>query len=315
MVPTMMSKPPNKRGMPVWVWAVVGLVVLAVIAGGGFALFGRGAVTASTPTIAPIAAALTQQAITASAPTTAPIAAALTQQAATAALSNKATIVVNLPGSYQDKVGCATQWDAACPATVMTKGDDGKYTLTVKLPAGNYEFKVVEGNNWNVNYGSDGELYGRNYLLKVAADDTVTFVYDAVTHLVKASSKAATLVALPPNAIIAIGYLPYGGNLHSNNRLYSFEVHADGELVLYDNHSNKTMWSSKSKGDPSALVMQDDGNLVLYAKDGSIIWASGKTGKTGDYFLILQDDGNMVVYQGKINAPNTKLIWATNTAQ
>ena len=103
--------------------------------------------------------------------------------------------------------------------------------------------------------------------------------------------------------------------LLSLNKLYRFEVHPTGELVLYDNYSNKTMWSSKSKGDPEFLVMQDDGNLVLYAKNGSIIWASDKTGKKGDYFLTLQDDGNLVVYQGPPNGANITPIWATNTAR
>ena len=41
--------------------------------------------------------------------------------------------MVNLPGSYQDKAGCGAQWDPACEATAMVKGDDGLYTLTVQL--------------------------------------------------------------------------------------------------------------------------------------------------------------------------------------
>ena len=52
----------------------------------------------------------------------------------------------------------------------MTKGDDGKYTLTVELPAGNYEFKIAEGGNWTVNYGSGGQPDGQNYRVKVTAE-------------------------------------------------------------------------------------------------------------------------------------------------
>jgi serine/threonine protein kinase len=297
MAPTMMSKPKKRSGLPVWIWAVIGVVLLAVIAGGGFALFGRGSTPVASPTKA-AAAVLPTKAV-----------------AATVAPTNTLALRVNLPGSYQVEVGCDAQWDPACPATVLKKGDDGKYTLTVKLPAGSYEFKVAMDGGWTVNYGSDGKRDGRNYLLNVAADSAVTFVYDPATHMVTTSSKTATISALLPDAIIATGVLPIGGHLLSNNNLYRFEVLMDGELVLYDNYSGKIMWSSKSKGDPDALVMQDDGNLVLYGKNGTVLWATEKTGKQGDYFLLLQNDGNLVVYKGINGSPNVTPIWSTGTAR
>ncbi len=97
--------------------------------------------------------------------------------------------MVNLPGSFQDKVGCGAQWDPACEATAMKKGDDGKYTFEVKIPAGDYEFKVALNGDWTVNYGSDGKEGGPNYALKLAADSTVTFIYDPETHLVEFTAK------------------------------------------------------------------------------------------------------------------------------
>lgn len=92
--------------------------------------------------------------------------------------------MVNLPGSYQDKAGCGSAWDPACEATAMTLGDDGLYTLTIQLPAGDYEFKVALDGAWTVNFGSDGKQDGPNYPLKLAADGTVTFTYDPATQLV-----------------------------------------------------------------------------------------------------------------------------------
>jgi len=92
--------------------------------------------------------------------------------------------MVNLPGSYQDKAGCGAAWDPACEATAMQQGDDGLYTLTVELPAGDYEYKVALDGAWTVNYGSDGAQDGPNYTLSLAADSTVTFTYDPETHLV-----------------------------------------------------------------------------------------------------------------------------------
>jgi maltose-binding protein MalE len=97
--------------------------------------------------------------------------------------------MVNLPGSYQDKVGCGGQWDPACEKTGMVKGDDGLYTLTVTIAAGEYEYKVALDGAWTVNYGSDGALEGPNYTLSLAADSEVTFTYNPETHLVEVTIK------------------------------------------------------------------------------------------------------------------------------
>jgi hypothetical protein len=93
--------------------------------------------------------------------------------------------MVNLPGSYQDEAGCGAEWDPACEATAMEEGDDGLYTLTVELPAGEYEYKVALNGDWTVNYGSDGKQDGPNYALALESDSTVTFTYDPETHLVE----------------------------------------------------------------------------------------------------------------------------------
>ena len=96
--------------------------------------------------------------------------------------------MVNLPGSYQKGSGaCGADWDPACEGTAMTQGDDGLYTLTIDIPAGEYEYKVALDGAWTTNYGSDGAQDGPNYALSLAADSTVTFVYDPETHLVEAT--------------------------------------------------------------------------------------------------------------------------------
>jgi maltose-binding protein MalE len=97
--------------------------------------------------------------------------------------------MVNLPGSYQDKAGCGAQWDPACPATAMVKGDDGLYTLTVQLVTGDYEFKVALNGDWKVNYGSDGAQDGPNYKFSLTADSSVTFTYNPETKLVEVKTQ------------------------------------------------------------------------------------------------------------------------------
>jgi len=92
--------------------------------------------------------------------------------------------MVNLPGGYQSLAGCGADWDPACEATAMVEGDDGLFTLTVDIPAGDYEYKVALNGDWGINYGSDGQQDGPNYTLSLAEDSTVTFTYDPETHLV-----------------------------------------------------------------------------------------------------------------------------------
>jgi maltose-binding protein MalE len=92
---------------------------------------------------------------------------------------------VNVPGSFQAAAGCPTDWDPACEATNMTLGDDGLWTLTVELPAGDYEGKVAINGGWTINFGLDGELDGANYTFSLASDGTVTFTFDPTTNLLE----------------------------------------------------------------------------------------------------------------------------------
>jgi len=57
------------------------------------------------------------------------------------------------------------------------------------------------------------------------------------------------------------------------------------------------------------LVLQGDGNLVLYDANGTALWNTGTHGRgTGPYKLALQDDHNLVLYAA--GGP----IWSSGTA-
>jgi hypothetical protein len=96
---------------------------------------------------------------------------------------------VSVPGSYQVAAGCDGDWDPACEATTMSDDDgDGVYTLTVTLPAGEYEFKAAINGTWDVNYGADGEFNGENLTLSLADESEVTFSFDSATNEISAST-------------------------------------------------------------------------------------------------------------------------------
>jgi hypothetical protein len=98
--------------------------------------------------------------------------------------------MVNVPGSWQAaaNIGCG-DWDPACEASALTEGEDGLFTGTFNLPAGDYEAKVALDGSWTTNYGVDGEQDGANYTFSLAADGTVTFTYDPNTHLLTIETK------------------------------------------------------------------------------------------------------------------------------
>lgn len=92
--------------------------------------------------------------------------------------------IVTLVGNLQDELGGSGEWNPADQATQMKLQKTGKYILTGKLPAGNYEYKIVINGTWDENYGADGARNGENYKLSLDKETEVTFVYDDTTHRV-----------------------------------------------------------------------------------------------------------------------------------
>lgn len=92
--------------------------------------------------------------------------------------------IVGVPGSYQDEAGCEADWNPACEVTFMEAQGDGIYTLTVTIPAGEYEYKVAMNGAWDENYGVDGERDGANLVLVLEEETEVTFTYDDNTNII-----------------------------------------------------------------------------------------------------------------------------------
>lgn len=106
--------------------------------------------------------------------------------------------------------------------------------------------------------------------------------------------------------------LPPGTTLLANNLIRSGDgrfnliMQTDGNLVLY--YYNYPLWNSKTNGKPvNRAIMQNDGNLVLYSAANVAYWASNTAGYPGA-FAVVQDDGNFVIYQSGIAR------WASNTS-
>jgi WD40 repeat protein len=103
------------------------------------------------------------------------------------------------------------------------------------------------------------------------------------------------------------GLMP-GGSIKSADGRFTLIMQADGNLVLYG-PDNQALWASNTSGHPNVfdVIMQADGNLVVYDGQNQALWASNTNGKPGAT-LTVQNDGNVVIYDTS-NHP----VWATNT--
>jgi hypothetical protein len=120
----------------------------------------------------------------------------------------------------------------------------------------------------------------------------------------------------------------YRQSCGGDNRRWELILQGDSNLVLYDcsYYPRRWIWNSGTNGYPfDALLMQDDGNLVIYPAGCPIVdyyhglrlcqtytpayWASQTYKKPiwPNTKFLLQYDGNLVIYS------NQTAIWATMT--
>lgn len=86
-----------------------------------------------------------------------------------------------------------------------------------------------------------------------------------------------------------------GQQLVSANGWYRLILQNDGNLVIYSK-GGSFVWSTQTQGSGAVrLSMQADGNLVLYRSNGTFVWNPGMSLGAGQY-AVLQNDGNFVVY-------------------
>jgi len=89
-----------------------------------------------------------------------------------------------------------------------------------------------------------------------------------------------------------------GKSVSSTNQEYELAFQGDSNLVLYHlvDGSGTPVWSSGTVGQPNPgnLVMQGDGNLVMYDQSGKPIWHSETDGHN-DASLALYSNGRLAI--------------------
>jgi hypothetical protein len=222
------------------------------------------------------------------------------------------------------------------PGTTMNAGDyivspNGKFVTTMQYDgnlvtyagsravwssgtAGNYGNYAIFQNDGNfvVYNAGNGPLWwsttwgvGANNLklqddgnIHIYANSTEKFTSDNRVNSY-ARNNVGTQIASPTR-------LNAGDYIKSPDGRYTLVMQDDGNLVLYS-ADTASIWNSGTAGQPgSYAVMQNDGNLVVYNSGNVPLWWSGTWGN-GASTLKLQNDGNLVVYRNSDNA----FTWAT----
>lgn len=122
------------------------------------------------------------------------------------------------------------------------------------------------------------------------------------------TSEGARPAPAPPqlDELPAPGALTAGDRLVSADRGTTLVMQQDGNLVVYGGTGNRARWHTRTHGNPGArLRLQSDGNLVVYSREDKPLWNSGTRGAQR---LTVQDDGNIVLY-----SPANTPLWHTAT--
>jgi hypothetical protein len=101
-------------------------------------------------------------------------------------------------------------------------------------------------------------------------------------------------------------FLSEGEALFSQNGRFFLIMQLDGNLVLYRD-AWVPLWSTSTFGSGNRALFQVDGNLVVYRSDWGSLWASHSNGHWGGD-LIVENDGNLV-----IRDVTGKTVWTTGT--
>lgn len=112
------------------------------------------------------------------------------------------SVIAIAPGNFQSELGCSGDWDPSCLRSWLEDPDgNGTYQFsTDALPAGDYEAKVAINEAWDESYGAGGDPLGGNIAFTVPADATVTFSYDAVSHVLSVTSTTGTTTSITSDA-------------------------------------------------------------------------------------------------------------------
>src|SRR5215469_13269034 len=93
-----------------------------------------------------------------------------------------------------------------------------------------------------------------------------------------------------PDRLTANQQLGVSDELISNNGRVNLLVQSDGNIVLYRTMFDIALWDSNTVGASlDHVTMEAEGNLVAYSRTGAPVWATETSGHPGAW-CVVQDD-------------------------
>jgi hypothetical protein len=143
----------------------------------------------------------------------------------------------------------------------------------------------------------------------VVVYETIQGSYESAWNSLHHGGRVISALATPllSDRLSATGATVLGQNqfLRSADGRYFLLLQSDGNLVLYG-PGYHILWNSKTSGDPATqLIMQNDGNVALYNQSLSVSYFNTVTHGDPATQLVLQSDGNLVLY----NQTLTQYFW------
>ena len=180
-------------------------------------------------------------------------------------------------------------WNACDAAYIMNDQEDGTYTLTLAVVAGDYELKVTDG-TWDNSWGGEGG----NYIFKAYTDGEVVVTFDTNTYTVSVTGDCLNEPVVEPEpltiysmhvagmeGLCGVNWDPTANQMDCAMGIYSitftnvaagtyeFKFAANGEWT-YDwasgiempSGETQTAWF-KAQGNSSVVVAEDGSTVTL----------------------------------------------------
>lgn len=223
-----------------------------------------------------------------------------------------------LPGAYMESSSgqYGLYWDAG----YLVEEHDGWFVWVLEQEVQDARLVMQEDGNAVV-YSSTGPVFwtgtaGNPGAYMVLQDDGNLVVYSSAGRpLWQNAAFSDSIIATNGGGGFdpAQGTLLSGHYLTSSDRRWKLVMQSDGNLVLYA-PTGAPRWWSGTAGNPGAeLVAQTDGNVVVYDVSGRPLWQSGTRMTNDVVFLMVQTDGNVVLYELTGSGESVSPIWWTGT--
>ncbi|MET9647238.1 hypothetical protein ACFZB6_25270 [Streptomyces syringium] len=104
-------------------------------------------------------------------------------------------------------------------------------------------------------------------------------------------------------------WLMTGNSLFSEDGSVEFKCQEDGKVAIYWGGQCRWQNTKEQRYDVKGLIMQGDGNCVLYTKDGEAIWHTNTAAPSGNdtCVAVIRNNGLFIIYKGtNIHESGTK---------